>query len=243
MHRRASRARVALTAVVLLSAAPALLSQSAGSGGSAGSSSGHKAHHAKKHASTTKAAGTDSALAASGTTASTTTAPSKSASAAPAKAAATVSSTAPDEIKVNDYMAYDPNAKRVTLEINSALGGANGGMNFNGGARGDHTITIPVGWTVSWEFKNLDAIPHSAIIIDATQPFPALPQDPAIPRAYTAHVSDGLPTNGTDQTTFKTANAGQFALVCGVPGHAPSGMWIHFDVDASATKPDYAMQK
>jgi len=243
MHRLASRARVPLTAVVLLSAAPALLSQSAGSGGSGGSSSGHKAHHVKKRSSTTRAASTDSTAAASATTASTGAASSSGASATPSKTAATASSTAPDEVKVNDYMSYDPNANRVTLQINSALGGVNGGMNFNGGARGNHTITIPVGWTVSWEFKNLDAIPHSAIIIDAKQPFPALPQDPAIPRAYTAHVSDGLPTNGTDQTSFKTANAGQFALVCGVPGHAPSGMWIHFNVDASATKPAYDMQK
>jgi sulfocyanin len=166
----------------------------------------------------------------------------KRASSARAKSATPKRSAAdstPPGTKVNEYMSYDAAKKTVTLQVNAAEGSINGGMNFNGGARGDQTITIPVGWTVHMSFLNKDAIPHSAIIIADTKPLPAIPQDPAMAGAYTSHVSDGLPTNGTDQSTFKTSKPGNYLLVCGVPGHAPSGMYVNFVVSADATAPSY----
>lgn len=157
-----------------------------------------------------------------------------------AKPAATASTpSATDPVKVNEFMSYDPAAKTVTLKIFSAYNSTNGGMNFNGGASGSSTITIPVGWSVAMSFTNQDAIPHSAIILPNKMPFPAQPQDPAIARAYTADVTGGLMTGKSDQTTFKASPAGQYLLACGVPGHAPSGMWIHFDVSADAKVPAY----
>ena len=55
----------------------------------------------------------------------------------------------------------------------------------------------------------------------------------------TNDVTGGLPTNGTDRTTFKAATPGQYVIACGVPGHAPSGMWINFVVSADAKAPTY----
>jgi sulfocyanin len=155
----------------------------------------------------------------------------------PSAAAATPAAT--DPVKVNEFMSYDPAAKTVTLKVFSAHGSTNGGMNFNGGASGSQTITIPVGWSVAMSFTNDDAIPHSAIILPNKMPFPAQPQVPAIARAYTNDVTGGLMTGKSDQTTFKASPAGQYLLACGVPGHAPSGMWIHFDVSADAKVPAY----
>ena len=165
----------------------------------------------------------------------------KPAASAPAASPAVASAAAaPDgDVKVNEFLSYDPAAKTVKLKLNSAHGSNNGGMNFNGGFSGNATITVPLGWSVSWLFTNEDAIPHSAIVLANKQPFPAQPQDPAIPRAYTNDVTAGLPTNKTDQTTFKAQPAGQYVIACGVPGHAPSGMWIHFDVSADAKAPTY----
>jgi sulfocyanin len=163
----------------------------------------------------------------------------------PAAAAATATSTAApaaaadSSVKVNEFMSYDPAAKTVSLKLFAAHGSVNGGMNFNGASNGGSTITVPVGWSVSWNFTNEDAIPHSAIVLVNKMPLPAQPQDPAIPRAYTNDVTAGLPTNGTDQTTFKASSAGQYVIACGVPGHAPSGMWIRFDVSADAKVPSY----
>jgi sulfocyanin len=162
-------------------------------------------------------------------------APATTASVAPAAS----TSTADSNVKVNEFLSYDPAAKTVSLKLFAAHGSVNGGMNFNGASNGGSTITVPVGWSVSWTFKNEDAIPHSAIVLANKMPFPAQPQEPAIPRAYTNDVTAGLPTNGTDQTTFKTSTAGQYVIACGVPGHAPSGMWIRFDVSADAKVPSY----
>jgi sulfocyanin len=154
-------------------------------------------------------------------------------------ASAAVPATASPEVKVNEFMTYDPAAKTVALKLNSAHGSANGGLNFNGGAAGSVTITVPLGWSVSWAFKNEDAIPHSAIVLANKLPFPAQPQDPAIARAYTNDVTGGLTTGMTDQTSFKAAPAAQYVIACGVPGHAPSGMWIRLDVSADAKVPTY----
>ena len=159
----------------------------------------------------------------------------------PKSAAATTpaSIAASADVKVNEFMSYDPAAKTVALKLFAAHGSMNGGMNFNGGANGSATITVPVGWSVSWLFTNEDAIPHSAIVLANKMPFPAQPQDPAIPRAYTNDVTGGLMTGKTDQTTFKASTAAQYVIACGVPGHAPSGMWIRFDVSADAKIPAY----
>ncbi|MDQ2767777.1 MAG: hypothetical protein M3Y30_11545, partial [Gemmatimonadota bacterium] len=158
----------------------------------------------------------------------------------PAKAtpAAAAPATAP-EVKVNDFLSYDPAAKTIALKLLAAHGSVNGGMNFNGNSNGTATITVPAGWTVSWMFKNEDAIPHSAIILPDKRPFPAQPQVPAIARAYTVDVTAGLATGKSDQTTFKATTPGDYVIACGVPGHAPSGMWIHFNVSADAKVPTY----
>jgi sulfocyanin len=178
----------------------------------------------KKHASASKPAATVATAQTTTTSAGTAVAP----------------TAAPDSgVKVNEFMSYDPAAKSVTLKLFAAHGSVNGGMNFNGASNGGSTITVPAGWTVSWAFTNEDAIPHSAIVLANKMPFPAQPQDPAIPRAYTKDVTGGLPTNGTDQTTFKASTPGQYVIACGVPGHAPSGMWIRFDVSADAKVPAY----
>jgi len=161
----------------------------------------------------------------------------------PAKAtnSASADSAAPVDpgTKVNEFMSYDSAAKTISLQLFAAHGSVNGGMNFNGASNGGATITVPAGWTVSWSFKNEDAIPHSAIVLPNKMPFPAQPVDPAIPRAYTNDVTGGLPTDGTDKTTFKASPAGQYVIACGVPGHAPSGMWINFVVSADAKAPTY----
>ncbi len=165
---------------------------------------------------------------------------SKSAAVAKPAHAVVAPAASPPGTKVNEFLSYDSTAKTVKLTLDAAHGSNNGGMNFNGGFSGNSTITIPAGWSVSWAFTNEDAIPHSAIVLVNKQPFPAQPQDPAIPRAYTNDVGGGLPTGKTDATTFKALPPGQYVIACGVPGHAPSGMWIRLDVSADAKVPTYA---
>lgn len=143
------------------------------------------------------------------------------------------------EVKVNDFLSYDATARAVHVALIGAFGGANGGMNFNGGAKGSHTITVPVGWSVTMEFVNKDAIPHSAIVVRDTLPLPVAPEQPAIPRAYTLDVTAGLPTGGTDQMRFTPTKPGRYLIICGVPGHGPAGMYIRLVVSSRASAPSY----
>jgi len=143
-------------------------------------------------------------------------------------------------VKVNQFMSYDKAAKRVELQVYAAFDHSLGGFNFNGGFQGNQTITVPQGWSVVMQVVNKDAIPHSAIIIAATTPLPSIPDKAAIPTAYTTHLTDGLaPGGGSDTMRFKASPAGSYFLACGVPGHATSGMYVRFDVSASAAAPTY----
>jgi len=145
------------------------------------------------------------------------------------------------QTKVNEFLSYDTATKRATLAVTASLGNHNGGMNFNGGYAGNHTVTIPVGWTVRMDFVNKDAIPHSAIVVPGTLPLPVIPEDPAIPGAYTKDLTSGIFTDGTDTSTFRATKAGDYFITCGVPGHGPSGMYIRFDVSSTAKVPSYKM--
>ena len=137
------------------------------------------------------------------------------------------------------FMSVDAAKKKVSINLYAAYGSANGGMNFNGGSRGDQTITVPLGWSVHVAFQNKDAIPHSAILLPDRMPLPAQPGTPAIPRAYTRDLTAGIPTDGTDTMDFVAKPAGDYLIVCGVPGHGPSGMYIKFVVSANAKVPQY----
>jgi len=146
-----------------------------------------------------------------------------------------------DSTVVNEYMWYSASTSTVHIALNASVGGTNGGMNFNGGAKGSATITVPAGWKVQMRFTNLDAIPHSAIIITSQDPLPSIPQTPAFAGAYTRDLTSGIPTARGDDLDFIAAPAGEYILLCGVPGHGPSGMWIRFDVAAGVQAPSYQM--
>ena len=147
----------------------------------------------------------------------------------------------PDSVVVNTYMWYSASARTVHVQLNASVGGTNGGMNFNGGSSGSQTMTVPVGWKVRMQFTNLDAIPHSAIVIAEQQPLPAIPQTAAFAAAYTRDLTGGLFTGQQDDLNFTAKTAGKYVLVCGVPGHGPGGMWIWFVVSPDATAPAYTM--
>ncbi|HET7457430.1 MAG TPA: sulfocyanin-like copper-binding protein [Gemmatimonadaceae bacterium] len=177
-------------------------------------------------------------------TAASTTAPAKASgtSAAASTSGGEAASAQSGIVKVNRFMSYDATAKTVKLEVIAAFNSVQGGFNFNGGSNGSQTITVPAGWTVAMHVKNVDAIPHSAIIIADQKPLPNAPDSPAISRAYTSHVNDGLQAQtGSDDLNFRASKPGNYLIYCGVPGHGPSGMYIRFVVSESATTPSYSM--
>lgn len=139
-------------------------------------------------------------------------------------------------------LSYNAATNTVTFALQAGAAPAPGGIgsfNFNGYSNGGATLVVPPSSKIVMNFVNLDGVPHSAVLIADSDPMPAIGGDPAIPRAYTKDVAQGLPQGGTDIIGFTAPATGSFRIFCGVPGHGQSGMWIRFRVDPSAKSPSW----
>jgi hypothetical protein len=164
--------------------------------------------------------------------------PERSAEAAPAteSAAATVPAEATDSPPAaadSAYLAWDPATKTVTFKLVA------GPFDFNRFTSGGGTLTVPAGSANVWNFLQNDGTPHSAEVASGTGPVPNSGGDPAIPRAYTNKVVEGLVQGATDVIRFTAPDTGSYRIICGVPGHALSGMWIWLKIDPAAKAPSF----
>jgi sulfocyanin SoxE-like protein len=155
--------------------------------------------------------------------------PSTDSSAAPAAA---VSPAGQDSV-----LKYDGATKTVTFQLIA------GPFNFNGYTNGGATLVLPPKANVVINFVNKDGTPHSAEVISGEGPIPNAAVDPAIPRAYTNKVLEGLPQEGMDVMRFTVPENGKYRIFCGVPGHGLSGMWIWMRIDPAAKVPSFGPTK
>jgi len=135
------------------------------------------------------------------------------------------------------WLSYDAATKTATFELIA------GPFTFNGYRNGGGTLVLPPETNVVMNFVNKDGTPHSAIVISGEGPIPNSATDPAIPRAYTNKVLEGLPQEGSDVMRFPAPTSGTYRIFCGVPGHGLSGMWIWMKVDPAAKAPTFGPTK
>jgi len=136
------------------------------------------------------------------------------------------------------WLRFDARAKTVRFQLIAGLTGENGALNFNGFRDGGLTLVVPSGWRTEIDFRNHDGmLPHSAEIIAPQTPLPTQPIAPAIARAFTLRLAEGLVSEATDTMRFAAQPAGEYLIFCGVPGHGAAGMWIRFRVSATAEAP------
>jgi plastocyanin len=128
----------------------------------------------------------------------------------------------------DDYAKWDPKTNTATLELIA------GPFTFNNASNGSAAFVVPGRANVIVNFVNKDGTPHSAEVISGEGPIPNQAVEPAIPRAYTNKVQEGLPQEATDVMKFTVPESGKYRLFCGVPGHGLSGMWIWLNVDSAA---------
>ncbi len=139
------------------------------------------------------------------------------------------------------WLSVDAGGKSVRFQLIAGLTGLNGALNFNGFRDGGLTLVVPEGWRAQIDFRNHDGmLPHSAEIITPRTPLPVEPVAPAISRAFTIRLAQGLVSEATDTMRFVAQPAGEYLIVCGVPGHGAAGMWIRMRVSATATAPTLA---
>jgi sulfocyanin len=134
---------------------------------------------------------------------------------------------------------YDAASNTVTFQL---IAGPNG-FQFNGYSNGGATLTLPSKANVVINFVNKDGTPHSAEVISGEGPIPNAGGDPAIPRAYTNQLLQGLAQEATDVLRFTVPASGKYRIFCGVPGHGLSGMWIWMVVDPAAKAPSFGPTK
>jgi sulfocyanin len=145
----------------------------------------------------------------------------------------------PTAAQDSPYLKWDPGSKTVTFELIAGGEGAKSPFNFNGYIDGEANLIVPPGVTVVMNFYQRDGTPHSAELIGDQDPMPNMGGEPAIPRAYTGKVVEGLPQEAKDVMRFTAPDSGSYRIFCGVPGHGLSGMWIRFTVDPAATEPRF----
>ena len=160
------------------------------------------------------------------------------AQAAPAEGSA-ASGPGNKAVSPGQWYSYDAATNTVTFKLEAGAPGSSGPFNFNGYTNGAATLVVPAKSTVVMSFVNDDGTPHSAVIIADTDPMPSMGGDPAIPRAYTKDLTQGMAQGGTDVMKFTAPASGTFRISCGVPGHGLSGMWIRMKVDPSAKTPSW----
>jgi len=143
-------------------------------------------------------------------------------------------------LSMPDWMTVDETSQTVSLEIVAGKTDAFNYWNFNGYANGEATIVVPAGYTVTMTFKNNDpAMAHSVGVGERMDAFPALFTEavPVFEGAMSSNPTDMMgatQVGASEELTFKADTAGDYALICYIPAHAVTGMWIGFSVSAEA---------
>ncbi|WP_180970261.1 cupredoxin domain-containing protein [Deinococcus planocerae] len=122
----------------------------------------------------------------------------------------------------------DATSKTVRVNFVSGQGGHNNGLNYNGDAKGDKTLTVPLGWTVEVSLSNAGRMPHDfAVVAGSALPANIGQARLAFPDAATTVVMPG----GAAQNTRFTANRpGTYLILCRVGRHAQNGMYVKMTV-------------
>lgn len=132
------------------------------------------------------------------------------------------------------WLAVNAKVHAVTLTLIAGYNSALSGFNFDGYGNGKMVIYVPRGYRVNVVFSNKAQFPHSAVFT----PFADKDRQDGYPLAFKGSASpapaDGL-LAGTQRFSFVAGKTGTYALVCGVPGHEPIGMWDTLKVTNGGT--------
>lgn len=127
---------------------------------------------------------------------------------------------------VTKWLTSIPARHQAVLKLMAGLGTNNGGENFDGYFKGQMTVTVPQGWSLSVNFKNVGDLPHSAVLEPYGESYNSPQPKPAYPGAQTPIPVDGTAPGSSAHFAAKLTRPGKYRIVCAVPGHAALGMWM-----------------
>ena len=142
-----------------------------------------------------------------------------------------------------DWFTVDSAAHVVTLSIEVTAPPGSPSALLNGYRTGEAQISVPLGWTVRWDWRSADSTaPHSLVVMVEREKIPLEGGRPSLSNAMTRMVNDGLRPGEPDQTTFVAEEAGWYWMLCGVPVHAINGEWISLKIDREAKLPSVVVR-
>jgi FtsP/CotA-like multicopper oxidase with cupredoxin domain len=158
--------------------------------------------------------------------------------ATPAPAASAMPAPPTGPMTMPDWYAIDRDARTVSMTITAGATPDANYWNYNGFIKGALAITVPQGYTVTIDLVNRDPnMAHSlGIQRDFTNPMMPAAPNPAFAGAVTENpqsMTDGTMPGQTQTITFVADAAGDYHMICYVPGHTAVGMWLYFNVSAS----------
>lgn len=136
-----------------------------------------------------------------------------------------------------EWFTVDHDARTVRATLIAGETNVNNYWNYNGATNGDLALTVPEGYTITVEQVNRDPnMAHSIGILELPENFMMPPQpnpvfEGALSQNPTSMIEATMPGE-TESVEFVAAQAGDYGLVCLIPGHAAVGMWIYFIVSA-----------
>lgn len=133
------------------------------------------------------------------------------------------------------WISVDSAARTVRLALETAHPAGSPSAAINGHREGGVQVVVPLGWTVSWEWRSADsAASHSLVLMAEREKLPTEGGRPVFTNAMTRMVTAGLAAGQIDRAAFEAEQPGWYWLLCGVPNHALAGEWIGLKVDAEA---------
>jgi hypothetical protein len=133
------------------------------------------------------------------------------------------------------WVTVDSAARTVHLALDVTATAGEPSARIAGVRDGGAQVVVPLGWTVSWDWRNADSTsPHSLVVMQEREKLPTEGGRPPFTNAMTKSLTAGLAAGQTDHTSFEADQPGWYWLLCGVPGHALQGEWLGLKVDADA---------
>ncbi len=130
----------------------------------------------------------------------------------------------------DSVLVFDAASKTATVSLKAGEGSAAKGFNFNGYSKGNLRIEVPTGWRVKVSMVDESNTPHSALIVPWKERLGGS-LHPAFHGSAPADFRSGIEKGDDPQKfVFTASKAGEYAIVCGVPGHIDAGMWDAFVV-------------
>jgi hypothetical protein len=155
-----------------------------------------------------------------------------------------IAQAAGDSSALPAWVEVDSASRTVTLALEVTSPPGSPSALINGYRAGEVQVTVPLGWTVKWDWRSADSTaPHSLVLMAEREKIPLEGGRPAFSNAMTRMVTAGLRPGENDRTTFVAEEAGWYWLLCGVPGHALKGEWTSLKVDREAKLASVVVKK